>query len=250
MKKLYSLLALAFGLTTVASAQRLVNLQAEMTAPAANATITNGVQFNTNFIVRNVGTTTLKATDTVLYGYFIDGGQLSFSGGTPTTFFRTGKVLNQNDTMQINRAITITFPSSSNGARTYCVAINVMNNSVDSVKDNVIGNNDSCRSVTFAGGTVSVGSVSAVTNESSVTKVFPNPATSEVNFEVTIGGYHDVSIKVLDLTGRVVYEENKGNLTKGVHNLKVNADRFRSGLYLYQVVMGTDVSTGKFSVVK
>ena len=150
MKKLYTLIALALGLATISNAQRLVNLQAEMTAPLANATVTAGQTFNTNFVVRNVGTTVFKTTDTLLYGYAIDGNLLNFNGST--TFFRTGRVLNPNDTMQVNRSFSINFPSSSNGAHLYCAVIAVMNRSVDSAKDNITGNNDSCRTVTFAGG--------------------------------------------------------------------------------------------------
>lgn len=252
MKKIYMLLAIAFGIATTSSAQRLVDLRAEIVSPAANASIASGQTFNTDFVVRNAGTVAFKATDTVLYGYAIDNTLLQFTvnGQQVTTFFRTGKALNPGDTMQINRSFAINFPSTLNGAHVYCAVINVMNRSADSVRDNVTGNNDSCRNVTFTGGVNSVASVTGTLAEYAVTNVFPNPATAHVNFEVKMGANNNVMVKVLDLTGRTVYQENRGTLTKGVHTIRVNTASFAPGLYLYQVVMGEEVSSGKFSVTK
>jgi hypothetical protein len=187
-----------------------------------------------------------------LYAYALDNSLIQFTvNGQPvTTFYRTGKVLNPGDTLQVNRSFSIGFNSSLNGTHSYCAVIDVMNRSVDSVKDNVPGNNDSCRTTTFAGGTVSVASVTGTLSEYAVTNVFPNPASAQVNFELNMGGNSNVIVKVMDLTGRMVYQEAKGNLTKGVHTISINTGSFAPGLYLYQVVMGEEVSSGKFSISK
>jgi hypothetical protein len=73
--------------------------------------------------------------------------------------------------------------------------------------------------------------------------VYPNPASSEINFRVT--GQNAHSIKVYDITGKEVntYSVKDNALT-------VNASAFASGLYIYKAydVNGALLKVGKFSV--
>ncbi len=252
MKKIYSVLALAVGLSVSSQAQRLVDLQVTMSAPTTNATVTSGQSFNTTFVVKNVGSVSLKTTDTVLYGFAVDNSLLQFNNGgqTFTAFGRSGKALAQNDTMMFNISLTITFASTLNGTHNFCVVAVPSNHSADSVRDNITNNNQGCANVNFVGGTTGINDLSATLNESAVTNVYPNPATTQVAFDVHMDGNDNVSLRIFDLTGRVVYEENKGRFTRGNHSITVNTANYVPGLYFYQVQMGEKVSTGKFTVAK
>jgi len=248
MKKIYTLLAAALCFGTAANAQRIIDLQTTMSSPAAGSTITSGNTITVNSVVKNLSSQMLKTTDTVLYGFTVDGSLLSF-GGT-TTFYKTGKQLNQNDTLQINASFSINFPSSANGAHTFCVLAIPYNKSADSVKDNVTTNNSGCAAVTFAGGTAGVENITAEIAANTVGRTYPNPASSEVNLDLNLGGNNDVTVQVYDLTGRVVMSEDKGYMSKGNHTLKINTAALVKGMYIYRVNIGTETSTGKFTIIK
>jgi len=252
MKKIYTLLAAALCLGTAANAQRVIDLQTTITSPAANATITSGNTLTVNGVVKNLSTQQLKATDSVLYAFAIDNNLVSFNSGGQTVsyFFKTGKILNQNDTLQINRSFTISFNSSLNGSHTFCLVAFPLNESVDSVTDNVTTNNSGCNAVTFAGGTTGVETITAEIAENSVGRTYPNPANSEVNFDLNLGGNNSVTVQVYDITGRLVMSEDKGYMTKGNHTVKMNTAALVKGMYIYRVNIGTEVSTGKFSIIK
>lgn len=252
MKKVYALLAAAFCISTAANAQRIIDLQTTISSPAANATITSGNTLTVNGVVKNLSTQQLKTTDTVLYGFTIDGSLISFSSGgsTVSTFIKTGKQLNQNDTLQINASFSISFNSTLNGAHTFCLVAVPYNKSADSVKDNATTNNSGCNSVTFAGGTTGIENITAEITANTVGRTYPNPATAEVNFDLNLGSNNTVTVQVYDITGRLVISENKGFMTKGNQTISVNTAALVKGMYIYRVNIGTDISTGKFNIVK
>ena len=77
-------------------------------------------------------------------------------------------------------------------------------------------------------------------------KVYPNPASSEVNF--IISGKQAHIIDVYDITGQKVNSYN----VKNNSSANINTSAYNSGLYIYQVrdKAGNALKTGKFSVVK
>jgi hypothetical protein len=118
------------------------------------------------------------------------------------------------------------------------------------VRDNVTTNNSGCNSVTFAGGTTGVETITAEIAANAVGRTYPNPASAAVNFDVNLGGNNNVSVQVFDLTGRLVASEDKGMMSKGNHTITVNTTALVKGLYIYRVNIGTETSTGKFSIIK
>ncbi|HTN47668.1 MAG TPA: T9SS type A sorting domain-containing protein [Flavipsychrobacter sp.] len=250
MKKLYAVMALALLGSTSAFSQRLIDLQVTMTAPAASTTITSGTQFATAFVVRNVGTTTLKTSDSIAFVYSIDGSGLDFNGsGSPTVFFRTGKQMATNDTIMINQNLTLTFNSSVNGPHAFGMVVTVLNRSVDSARDNVTTNNMVANNVTFSGGTTtSVNDIQASIVTNQLLAVYPNPATDLLNAKINLGASGSVTFKLMDLMGRTVYFEDKGKMSKGEHTLQIPLKNMSTGYYFYQVMMGADVTTEKIYI--
>lgn len=252
MKKIYTIIAAAMFSAAAVNAQRLIDIQTTMTTPVAGATVTSGQQITINAVVRNVGTTTFRTDDTILYGYAIDGNLISFTSGTQTftTFFKTGKQLLPNDTMQLNRSFTLEFASTLNGSHSLCVVALPDNGSADSVKDNVTTNNSGCATVNFVGGTTSISGISASESRNVVTNVYPTPASNTANIDINLSGNASVSVKVTDLVGRTMFVANKGNMKKGAHTLNINTESLPTGIYIYQVIMNDQVSSGKLIIAK
>jgi hypothetical protein len=59
-----------------------------------------------------------------------------------------------------------------------------------------------------------------------------------------------VTIEVVDLLGKVVYSEEMGNLPSGNHLLDVNAASIGTGLYLFNIYVGTQKVTERISISK
>ena len=77
-------------------------------------------------------------------------------------------------------------------------------------------------------------------------KVYPNPTDHLVNFEYYTSEDGDVSLNIMDVSGRVLLKpaENKSGQA-GLNNIEVNIDGLASGVYYYE--LNTDKSyKGKF----
>lgn len=247
MKKvLFFSAALLLG-GSYAQAQRLVDLQAILVAPATGATITSGQQFSIDVTVKNVGTTQLKATDTVAVIFYIDNANniLRDGNNNPIGGSFTGQVMNPNDTKSVPLNLTMTH--SISGQHSFCAIAVPINRSTDSVKDNVIANNVACNNVTFAGAT-SVGQIYATVSKHSVSAAYPNPATGTFGFDVKMGEHAMVEVKLVDLAGRVVLAESRGQQSAGAHSFKFNPGNTPAGIYLYEVKIGDEKFHGKLTL--
>lgn len=80
--------------------------------------------------------------------------------------------------------------------------------------------------------------------------VYPNPATTNVNVDFEIQNQTAVSVNVTDLSGKVVYTEDLGNLNAGKHSANLSTDAMSSGVYFYNFVAGEQVITKKLVVKK
>ncbi len=78
--------------------------------------------------------------------------------------------------------------------------------------------------------------------------VFPNPADDLLNFEFSNNISGKVQIRIIDITGKLMYKENqsvaKGILTQGRFNLS----HFTPGAYIIQVVSNVEVRSSHFIV--
>ena len=72
--------------------------------------------------------------------------------------------------------------------------------------------------------------------------VWPNPTNGMLNFEFVVSG--NVTIKLMDLTGRVLNEQVISNSTNTAFDVK----NYAAGLYLYQVITDGKTQSGKFIV--
>jgi hypothetical protein len=80
--------------------------------------------------------------------------------------------------------------------------------------------------------------------------LYPNPTSNEATIAFTLNNDAAVSIEVRDLSGKVVYTSNEGQLAAGAHNTTLSTVSFASGMYTYSVSANGAVVTNKFIVKK
>lgn len=73
--------------------------------------------------------------------------------------------------------------------------------------------------------------------------VYPNPTSGLVNVDFTLNSSSDVSLEVIDVTGKVIYTNNAGVLANGSNSLSIDVNSFQSGVYYVNVLTnGTKVT--------
>lgn len=248
MKKIYSL-ALLMVLSVSAFAQREINFEVTLASPTSSQVITPSTQFSIDAVIKNLGPDALVATDSTLYFLTLSGSILPINGGQ--YWQRWGKTLNVNDTFHITfNGLTLNYNQAVDSNRTLCFnAIpNFNGGGVDTIADNNMSNNSGCVSMLFRAATTSVGQISATTNGLNSATIYPNPAQGNTTVNVNMANTADVYVKVLDVVGRTVMTTEKTRLTKGEHKINVDLSNLQPGLYIYQVNMGRDKSSGKLQV--
>tara|TARA_B100000768_G_C11202922_1_gene342562 strand:+ start:13 stop:738 length:726 start_codon:yes stop_codon:yes gene_type:complete len=81
-----------------------------------------------------------------------------------------------------------------------------------------------------------------------VINVAPNPANEMTNFNIILRNNKEVSIQIFDITGKMVDNINRANYSKGVHSISYNISNLTNGIYIYQVITGKEINSGKLIV--
>lgn len=93
--------------------------------------------------------------------------------------------------------------------------------------------------------------LSDVPSELEIYPNFPNPFNPTTQLKFAIPEANSVKIIVFNLLGQVVYTWNSsGPLRAGFHEHTINGQNWSSGIYIYQIQVGTHRLTGKMSLVK
>ncbi len=133
------------------------------------------------------------------------------------------------------------FASDSTG--NLCLGVYALNRTSDSVATDTAAASIGCANVTY----VLVHNIATLVGG---VDVFPNPAHSAVNMEINLNVSGNVTLAILDITGRAVLTENKGKLDAGVHRFLINTNDFQDGIYIYRVIVNDETYTGRFSISK
>jgi len=80
----------------------------------------------------------------------------------------------------------------------------------------------------------------------SISNVFPNPTTGLTSINYNLANVTDVTVEVVDITGKVVYTANNGTQTAGGHTVSFDAASFTQGVYYITVSTNETVVTKKF----
>lgn len=78
--------------------------------------------------------------------------------------------------------------------------------------------------------------------------IYPNPASTQAKVKVNLEDPSDVSIKVVDITGKPVAQFTYKNQQRGSLELPVNVTRFKAGIYVVTATYGKQSKTAKLVV--
>ena len=78
--------------------------------------------------------------------------------------------------------------------------------------------------------------------------VSPNPANDFTNFNIILRNNKEVSIELFDLTGKLVDNVINSYFTKGLNTINYNSSELNSGIYIYKVISGDQVNSGKLTI--
>ncbi len=77
---------------------------------------------------------------------------------------------------------------------------------------------------------------------------YPNPATDVLNIRFELKTNNIVSVRLLDVTGKIVATKSLGNLTTGTYNESFNTSDFNAGVYFIEFTIGDEKTINRFLV--
>ena len=90
--------------------------------------------------------------------------------------------------------------------------------------------------------------INDVPNVASGISVYPNPFSSNLNVSYTLNNASEVSVRIVDITGREVYRTSEGRQIEGTHSLSLDQmNSLPSGIYLLQINIGGNIINQKIS---
>lgn len=78
--------------------------------------------------------------------------------------------------------------------------------------------------------------------------LYPNPAIDQITLEYNLLESAPVEIRITDINGRVVLQENTGNLPVGEHQSEFNIQHLPPGVYALNLIHSGEVISNKFVV--
>ncbi len=87
-------------------------------------------------------------------------------------------------------------------------------------------------------------------NTASQTRLYPNPATNEVVYELEMNENSMVAIQVTDIQGKNVLPVISKQLLAGNNSIVINTSDLSNGLYFVKTTDGTSTSTTKLAILK
>ena len=76
-------------------------------------------------------------------------------------------------------------------------------------------------------------------------KVIPNPFTAKTNIKYYLTEASQVSLIIMDITGKEIQKPVSGKQAKGEQNIVFTADGYPSGLYFYKLIINDSTTVGK-----
>lgn len=268
MKKILTSLALLGILASGAYAQKNIDLQMVPLTPTSGFELPNQAQGDTMYFyfqVTNAGSDAVTLEDTIkisCYGileaengteyYFtlkIDSTELAV-GGIDTFGFYTTQGENWGDSE--NGTVYTVFPDNSVDTFDFIIfGLDV---------DGALFTDPDIDSEGIASGNNYVmidgvfGDPSGIFEVENHTKasldIFPNPATSTVNVSYSFSATTPAAIRVTDITGRVVLNQDLGRQTPGTQQFSVDVSALNNGIYTIELITDQQRAISKLTISK
>lgn len=228
MKKIYILSALLLaGLSGFGQTHKFsVNL----ISPSNGQTLTQGTPFPQQIVITNVGPGSISPTDSIAYA----------DPSTPQgqVLIRTGYTKGVNDTIQINKSLTLSGGQSQTNVN-YCVVAFLFSNGGIKPGFDTVGWR-SCKTVNTVTSPSSIGE--ATYSESSTKgtlKMFPNPTSGNlISFQFTTPSDEELNASIFDIIGRKVHTHSYGKQSSGKSDFSLDISNLQQGLYIVELQQG------------
>lgn len=250
MRKKITMLGFAVMSISVALAQRDIDLSVRLVRPAMGNSITSGDSLPVVLNIENLGTSTLSATDTIIFGFYLEGDPnkpLKTLDGRSVLAVFTGTEVPVNTSGDIEFNFDPIYHELT-GSKEFCVVAKAFSGSTDSIIDDNIANNLNCMSVQYISSPTSLREINGAKSGGIVSGFYPNPAYGIVNFDLKMEKPGKVDILITDITGKAVINERKGTLLNGEHTIKVVTSQLPEGIYYYDIKIGDERARGKFAI--
>ncbi|MEO6302910.1 MAG: T9SS type A sorting domain-containing protein [Bacteroidia bacterium] len=91
---------------------------------------------------------------------------------------------------------------------------------------------------------------SAEIRSDELVKIYPNPASNQINFVVSHNNGNSYNMELLNALGRKIYStEVRGDQLKN-ETFTINTNLFANGIYFYNCIIGSKTISGKFIIQK
>jgi len=102
--------------------------------------------------------------------------------------------------------------------------------------------------ITMEACTNGIGSLTGL--EKSDLTIFPNPATSIVNVTYNFNATTSASIRISDITGRVVLSQDLGKQTPGAQQFSIDVNALNNGIYSIELITDQERAISKLTISK
>lgn len=245
MKKITTLLSAALLVGTIANAQAVRNndLEVNVTSPTNNQVIAYQDSFYLNFSLTNNGPDAIPSGDTIVYKTTIDTIARKFNITQPIA---SGATINVNGFVAKNMQTTDLEAG-------FCIwLLDQSTISVDGLPIRVTyndpnGSNDTaCAQFTLKGPTTGI--LDANNAKYATLNLYPNPASTSVNFDFVAGANETVNVKVIDVTGKVINSQLINNNFSNKYTVDVT--NVPNGVYFLDVTANDKKLRGKMVIAK
>jgi len=79
---------------------------------------------------------------------------------------------------------------------------------------------------------------------------YPNPFNPQTTFKITLPELKNVTLEVYNMLGQKVQTLTNGKLEAGEHNFQFNGTNLATGTYIYRLVAGEKIQSGKILLMK
>jgi hypothetical protein len=254
MKKVYSMILIAFFGISIASAQRTVDWSVDEILEPTELESSNqtGTQVNVTAVLKNNGPDMVKTGDTVLVQIAIinsNNQTLVIAPGQNRFYLRVlDKDLASGDTMHYKVSFSFGLYATLSQNVTIRLASTIRNNGTDAITNETspgTDNNLASKQVVWYNPQKWGVGIEDV-NKTSILNVSPNPANDfvSVNWNVAASGDAKTIINILSVDGKLVRTES----VESNGSARLNIADLESGLYFVEVESGSVKATQKIQV--
>ena len=92
-------------------------------------------------------------------------------------------------------------------------------------------------------------------HENSITKIYPNPISNQVNIDFQLSIGKNVDIKIVNISGAVIDVINNRYYNQGYHTITWNAkddsgNKIEPGIYLCKITLGKSMIVSKLTILR